>query len=131
MIFGNQLKELRIENEFTQNQVADKLMVSRSTIGKYETGAAYPDFEKLIAISNLFKCSTDYLLGISSSKNVYSEVQLNFFESLINLSISEGIAPTENNEVDFKILYEQIKLSFKIIDMLKRIALKNDTILNK
>ncbi len=57
------LKELRIANNLSQKEVAQKLDVSPSIISGYETGERTPSLENLLALSYLYKCSTDYLLG--------------------------------------------------------------------
>ena len=62
MPFAEKLKTLRIENEMTQDYVAKRLNVARSTIAGYETKNRQPSHEKLTAIAGLFHVSVDYLL---------------------------------------------------------------------
>ncbi len=62
MTLGEKLSKLRRENNITQEQFADMLGVSRQAISKWEGDLAFPETEKLIRISNLFRCSLDYLL---------------------------------------------------------------------
>ncbi len=62
MTLGYKLSKLRKENNYTQEQLADILGVSRQAISKWESDAAYPETDKLIRISELFNCSLDYLL---------------------------------------------------------------------
>lgn len=57
------LKELRIKNGYSQRMVAKQLGVSPSIISGYETGERTPSVEVLLALSYLYRCSTDYLLG--------------------------------------------------------------------
>lgn len=57
------LKELRVANNLTQKAVADKLNLSASIVSGYETGERTPSTEILLALSYLYHCSTDYLLG--------------------------------------------------------------------
>ena len=61
--FFNIFKSLRQASGYTQQELADKLGISRSRIGMYETGAREPDFETLEIIADFFNVSTDYLLG--------------------------------------------------------------------
>ncbi|GAA0286790.1 transcriptional regulator with XRE-family HTH domain [Gracilibacillus halotolerans] len=56
------LKTLRTEKNLTQEQLAEKLQVSRSTISSWETGRSYPDLEMVIEICDRFNVSLDYLL---------------------------------------------------------------------
>lgn len=62
MTLGNKLSKLRRENNYTQEQLADTLGVSRQAISKWESDTAYPETDKLIQLSRLFHCTTDYLL---------------------------------------------------------------------
>lgn len=62
MTFGNKLSKLRKGNNYTQEQLADLLGVSRQAISKWESNVTYPETDKLIRISELFHCSLDYLL---------------------------------------------------------------------
>ena len=62
MTLGEKLSKLRKENNYTQEQLADILGVSRQAISKWESNVTYPETEKLIRMSRLFGCTTDYLL---------------------------------------------------------------------
>ena len=62
MTFGEKLSKLRKESNYTQEQFAEILGVSRQSVSKWESDIAYPETDKLIRISELFDCSTDYLL---------------------------------------------------------------------
>lgn len=57
------LKYLRSRQHLTQKQVAKILNISPSIVSSYETGERTPSTEVLLSLSNLYKCSTDYLLG--------------------------------------------------------------------
>ena len=62
MTLGDKLSKLRKENNYTQEQLANVLGVSRQAISKWESDITYPETDKLIKISDLFNCSLDYLL---------------------------------------------------------------------
>ena len=62
MTLGDKLSKLRKEYNYTQEQLADVLGVSRQAISKWESDITYPETDKLIKISDLFNCSLDYLL---------------------------------------------------------------------
>ena len=57
------LKMLRTKYKIKQKEVADKLCVSPSIISGYETGERTPSTENILALSHLYHCTTDYLLG--------------------------------------------------------------------
>lgn len=60
---ATKLKDLRIKNNLTQKEVATKLGISASIVSGYETGERTPSTDNIIALSYLYRCSTDYLLG--------------------------------------------------------------------
>ena len=62
MEFNNKLYELRKQKGFSQEELANRLNVSRQTISKWEVGESTPDMEKLVAISDLFEVSLDELV---------------------------------------------------------------------
>ena len=62
MTLGDKLSKLRRENNYTQEQLAELLNVSRQAISKWESNISYPETDKLIRIGTLFNCSLDYLL---------------------------------------------------------------------
>ena len=62
MEFNNKLYELRKQKGLSQEELANRLNVSRQTVSKWEVGESSPDMEKLVAISELFDISLDELV---------------------------------------------------------------------
>ena len=62
MKFNNKLYELRKQKGFSQEELANRLNVSRQTVSKWEVGDSTPDMEKLVAMSDLFGISLDELV---------------------------------------------------------------------
>ena len=62
MALSDKLYMLRKKSGLSQEQLAEQLIVSRQAISKWESGQSVPESEKLIAISNYFDVSLDYLL---------------------------------------------------------------------
>lgn len=62
MTTGEKIARLRKENNYTQEQLAALLGVSRQAISKWESDSAWPETDKLIRLSDLFDCTVDYLL---------------------------------------------------------------------
>jgi len=69
MTFGEKLKKLRSENALTQEQLAEKIFVTRTAVSKWETGEGYPSIDSLKAISNLFNVSVDELISDADIEN--------------------------------------------------------------
>ncbi len=65
MDFAEKLLALRKAKNLTQEQLAEKLDVSRQSISKWESGHAVPELEKIVALSAAFDVTTDYLLKSS------------------------------------------------------------------
>ena len=65
MSFSEKLLTLRKAINLTQEQLAEKLDVSRQSISKWESGQAVPEMEKIVALSVVFDVTTDYLLKSS------------------------------------------------------------------
>lgn len=68
--FGDRLKTLRLQKQWTQADLARMLGLTKSVISAYETGLRMPSYDVLIAITRIFKVSSDYLLGIDSRQDV-------------------------------------------------------------
>ena len=62
MIFADKLMDLRKKNGWSQEELAEKLNVSRQAVSKWESAQSVPDMSRIIQLSELFGVSTDYLL---------------------------------------------------------------------
>lgn len=71
--FKTVFKELRLASGLSQDEMAKKLGVSRSTIGMYETGARKPDSDMLEKIADMFNLDIDYLLGRTQKTTILPE----------------------------------------------------------
>lgn len=77
MTFGNRLAQLRVERGFhTRKSFAEKIGIPETTLRNYETDAREPGHTFLKQMSDFFKVSTDYLLGITEEKERRSTHQL-------------------------------------------------------
>ncbi len=68
--FSVVFKNLRIGNGYTQQELANKIGVSRSAVGMYENGDREPDFETLEVIADFFNVDMDYLMGRSDKTHI-------------------------------------------------------------
>ncbi|WP_243153482.1 helix-turn-helix domain-containing protein [Senegalia massiliensis] len=69
MGFPERLKSLRLEKKLTQEELGNKLNVTKANISKYETGRIEPNIETLDYLSNFFDVSIDYLLGKTDKRD--------------------------------------------------------------
>ena len=70
---SERLKELRISNEYTQDYIAMKMHVGRSTYTHWENGKYTPDLDRIIWLCNFYNVSADYLLGRTDFSDVEQE----------------------------------------------------------
>lgn len=75
MNFGEKLYELRKEKKLSQEEVADKLNVTRQTVSKWETNQSTPDFDKVLPLCELFGISADELLSGNRKDNENENVK--------------------------------------------------------
>ena len=62
------LKELRRESGATQRQIAEYLGLKQQTYSRYETGRLQPSLPVMEKLSNYYKTSVDYIMGITDDK---------------------------------------------------------------
>lgn len=82
-MINKQIKVLRSNHNYTQEDLAEKLNVSRQTISKWELGTSEPDLNMVIRLSELFSVSTDHLIMgsdyVASENQVKSNQNMNFW----------------------------------------------------
>lgn len=113
MNFSEKLKELRKSKNMNQEQLAEKLYVSRQAITKWENGTGLPDIANLVAISNIFNESLDSLL--SEEKSLMTKHQF-LYESRTEYDLDEE----KTIDIHFGIAHELIveKTSSEKIEVL-------------
>ena len=62
MTFGENLQFLRKRRGMTQEELAEKMDVSRQSVSKWESNAAYPEMDAILRLCDLFSCDMDTLL---------------------------------------------------------------------
>ena len=82
-MFAENLKNLRVQNNLSQKDLASKIELSSNIICEYEKGRSQPSIETLIKLSSILSCSIDYLVG--------NENELGIINTNANLT------PFENN----------------------------------
>lgn len=76
-----------MEKNLTQQQLATRLNISKGIVSAYETGTRYPSYDILIKLATLFKCTTDYLLGLEKKRvidvSLLSEKNIELLANLV------------------------------------------------
>jgi len=82
MSLGNKLLNLRKEKGLSQEEVAEKLNVTRQTVSKWETNQSTPDFDKILPLCDLFEISPNELLKEKEQEEIIDDdnAQYNFDE---------------------------------------------------
>ena len=77
MNFGKNLQILRKMTNMTQEELAEKMNISRQTVSKWELGSILPEVEKLVELCDTFNCSIDQLLrgDMDFSNEAYSDIK--------------------------------------------------------
>ena len=86
MTFGEKLKKLRTSSKLTQEELAERLYVTRTAISKWESDRGYPNIDSLKAIASLFSITVDELLSSDEILTIAEENQRkteNGFQSLL------------------------------------------------
>lgn len=102
--FGDRLKQLRNSKNLFQEDLANKLNISKSAVGMYERNEREPSFELLKKIADYFNVSIDFLLTGSDHDQMKAESNLFFFDM-------EGLTKEEID--DIKRHYEYVKWKSK------------------
>lgn len=63
MKFGDNLKKIRKKNNLSQEDLAERVRVSRQSVSKWETGDAYPEMNNLLELCKIFKCQINDLVN--------------------------------------------------------------------
>lgn len=68
-MLSEKIKNLRRKYRLSQEELAERLQVSRQSVSKWECGSSTPEIEKIVQLSNLFQVTTDYLLSDANDNN--------------------------------------------------------------
>ena len=73
MTFSDKLIALRRKAGWSQEELAERLNVSRQSVSKWEGAQSMPDIDKIVQLSSLFSVTTDYLLKDGQAEPEYTE----------------------------------------------------------
>ena len=73
MTFSDKLIALRKKAGWSQEELAERLNVSRQSVSKWESAQSMPDIDKIVQLSSLFSVTTDYLLKDGQAEPEYTE----------------------------------------------------------
>lgn len=100
MRLGQKIAALRKKNNFSQETLAEKMNISRQAVSKWESEQSIPDIEKIVALSELFGVTTDYLLKSGEPSFELKTEDINKAEilpSLADQEIQKYLATSKKN----------------------------------
>ena len=103
-LFGARLRMLRRQAKWTQQAMADRLSIHRTTYTKYETGVVTPDQQGLMRLAEIFGVTVDYLLGREETPSLHladdesRSATLSLQEKAL-LLVFRQLSPAEQNEM--------------------------------
>jgi len=103
-MLGEKIKELRKKKKMTQQDVANKLKLAKSTISQYENNINEPDNKTLIKIADMFEVTVDYLLGRDPNPTLSQseKEEMRVTEELINML--ENIPSNKRRQLEKQII---------------------------
>ena len=116
MSFGQNLQFLRkMGNNMTQEELAEKLGVSRQTVSKWELDMAYPEMNMVLELCNFFSCTMDELIRGDMNiidEKTYSEIRFETLEPFACLRHAVISAEPEDDAVHhFELLAKELNIS--------------------
>ncbi len=106
MYIAKNLQYLRKREKITQEDLAEKLNVSRQSVSKWETGEAYPETDKLIALCDLFSVSLDGLMRTDLTEGAIDAGNSNDNNNIDRISQSSDADENEANAATDYSIYE-------------------------
>ena len=110
---GKNIKDLRITKNLTQDQLAEKLFVTRQTVSNYENGKSRPDIDMIIKISDVLGCDVNTVLyGVrnNSKKSEYIKLAVGAVLILLISVLSAYLEP-----ITLRLRQEHYLLSFNFL----------------
>lgn len=126
MKFHESIKEKRKKLNLTQEEVAEKLFVSRQTISNWENGKTLPDIESLISISELYEISLDELIKGDKKMQRKIKIKHNYEDEIMILGM--GIVILGSLFFDLNVFVTMIGLGLVLTS--EELAKYIDTFLN-
>ena len=113
MNIADRIQSLRKTKGISQEELADKIGVSRQAVSKWESEQSLPDMEKIILMSDYFEVTTDYILkGIENKKQEVSTINASIFMSIASALNFIGVI------VSAAIWYEQQVVMATVIGLI-------------
>ena len=101
MSMGARLAQARRGQNMTQEQLAEKLGVTRQAVSRWESDTAYPETDKIVRMAALFGVSCDYLLGVSNEPSPTGDKPPSPVTHILREAVGKRVLLTFYEENDF------------------------------
>lgn len=101
MSMGARLAQARRGQNLTQEQLAEKLGVTRQAVSRWESDTAYPETDKIVRMAALFGVSCDYLLGVSNEPELAGDKPPSPVTRLLREAVGKKVQLAFYEEDDF------------------------------
>ncbi|MDE5601250.1 MAG: helix-turn-helix domain-containing protein [Clostridia bacterium] len=101
--FGNRLKDLRMKYGLTQEEVADKICVTKQAVSKWENGLSLPDVAALSSLAELYGTTVDYLLTGEEKVRVEKEIEIVEVEKEKIIEVEKPLSEEEKEMILYKL----------------------------
>lgn len=120
MSFGNKLKQLRRQNDLSQQQMSEKLHIEQSTYSRYETGKAVPNGDIIMRVANIFNVTPDWLMQPENNHITFEGGSANNVTAVINQGTQQNIYYVPKEMMDSLINQQKllVELLQKLMDKL-------------
>ena len=109
---GENIKNIRKKNNITQEELAEKLNVTRQAVSNWENGKSEPDIKTISTIAGIFEISTDELINYTpKEKETFIKINPRLLLSTTLLSLSI---------VSVKVTYTKLVYAFSILTFLEK-----------
>ena len=127
MDISEKILQLRKAKGFTQEELAEKLNVSRQSVSKWESGQSVPELEKLVTLCEVFQVSADYLLKPSELD------QLSIKTEMLEKQQQELAMESRKRKEKQFCIWSCVGIyltAFALLILLRNISLENDFLWN-
>ena len=113
MKFGDNLKQIRKSKKMSQEQLAEKVNVTRQSVSKWENGESYPEMNNILELCKIFNCKLNYLIHTDMSDITSLDYEI----------IMKAVKFKEKKQKEMKSLSNVIELIGKIGSIVLKVAI--------
>ena len=129
---SKKIKELREQNNITQNKLANDLFIKQQTVAQWENGSRALKADSIISLAKYFNVSTDYLLGLTenTSTNI-SEIGISNKTGFSTLTVENILNLSAEHKIILDKIIDEANIATKMLSDIKQEDFVSDDILKR